>query len=174
MGISAYRAGYQPLKAPVSQIRSYGVASKWSAEAARSRGTGMSAGNANASDFFLGPQQTGTDWAAAFATTAGSSQDAAMQDYVKRNADKFTGATLQAMLTATDLVDWYKAKKAEEIAKAQEDLQATLESAESAGLMSDRTKEILTALDPPKPAAAAPAATPAVPAAAGSTLDVTV
>jgi hypothetical protein len=169
MAISAYRAGYQPLKAPATQIRSYGVAGKWSAEAVRSRGVGRGAGNADASEFFLGPKQTGTDWAAAFATASGSSQDAVMQDYVKRNADKFSGSTLEAMLTATGLVDWYKAKKAEEIAKAQEELQKTLDSADAAGLTSDRTKEILSGLDPAKPAAQPAAAAPA-----GSTVNVTV
>jgi hypothetical protein len=170
MAISAYRAGYQPMKAPAVQIRSYGVAGKWSAEAVRARGV-----TTNAADLFLGPQQKGTDWAAAFATVSGSGQDAAMQDYVKRNVDKFSGGTLEAMLTATGLVDWYKAKMQADIAKAAEEVQKTLDSVDTASLMSDRTRDILREADSviagTKPKAAAAAAPTA---ATGGTVDVTV
>lgn len=130
MAISSYRAGYQPLKAPSLQLRTYGVAGKWSSEAVRSRGAGSSNSTVSGSDFFLGPQQSGTDWAAAFATASGSTTDAAFQDYVKRNADKFSGGVLEAMLTQADLVDWYKAEQQKKIAETQASIQSSLDSIE--------------------------------------------
>lgn len=164
MSISPYRAGYQPLKAPAVSIRSYGTAGKWSAEAVRSRGV-----TTNAADLFLGPQQTGTDWAAVFSGVNGGSQTAALQDYVKRNVDKFSGGTLQAMLEATDLVDWYKQKMQDDIAAAAKSIEASLAEADLSSLTSDRTKSIMAALSPapaPKTVPATPATTPAADPAA--------
>lgn len=122
MSISPYRGGFQPLKAPSLTLRTYGTAGKWSTEAVKARGIGAASGTASASDFFLGPQKTGTDWAAAFSAASASGTDAAMQDYVKRNYEKFSGATLEAMLEATGLVDWYKETMQKQIAAITESL----------------------------------------------------
>lgn len=154
MSISPYRAGYQPMKAPAVSIRSYGTAGKWSAEAVRSRGV-----TTNAADLFLGPQQTGPDWAAVLSGVNGGSQTAALQDYVKRNVDKFSGGTLQAMLEATDLVDWYKQKMQDEIAATAKSIEASLAEADLSSLTSDRTKSIMAALSPARAPTTATAAT---------------
>ncbi|WP_181707191.1 SGNH/GDSL hydrolase family protein [Chthonobacter rhizosphaerae] len=114
-----YRAGYQPLRSPSYQPKLYGTAGKWSAEAVRTRGTS----GATAADLFMGPAQTGPDWAAAF-LTAGSN-DSAFSDYVKRNHEKFTGPVLEAMLTQANLVDWYKEEQQKKISELTESIAET-------------------------------------------------
>ncbi len=148
MAISSYRAGYQPLKAPATTIRTYGTAGKWTAEAVRSRSS-----TANASDLFFGPQQTGPDWAAQFSSINGGAQTDALKDYVKRNVDKFSGGTLQGMLEATGLVDWYKQKMKDDMDAAAKSIQESIDATDLSSLMSDRSKLIMSSLKPTTKAA---------------------
>lgn len=139
MGIN--RTGYQPIKAPPA-VKAYGVAAKWA------NGAGARAGNGpTASDLFFGPQTKGTDWGAVFANANGAVQDAALQDYVKRNYEKFSGPVLEAILEQAKLVDWYKEtmqKKAADLAKS---LQETIDEVDLSSLMSARTKDILASVE---------------------------
>ncbi len=172
MAISSYRAGYQPLRAPAAEIRTYGTAGKWTAQAVRSRGV-----STNASDLFFGPQQTGPDWAAMLSGISGGSQTEALKDYVKRNVDKFSGGTLKGMLEATNLTDWYKQKMQDDMAKTAKSIQDTIDATDLTSLMSDRSKMIMASLKPPSPAPAAAATESATPAAAPSAstgVDITV
>ncbi|BBE70524.1 hypothetical protein [Oharaeibacter diazotrophicus] len=155
MAISGYRAGYQPIRTPQVSIKTYGVAGKWSSEAVRARST---SGSANANDLFFGPQQTGPDYGAMFATISGDGQTEALKDYVKRNVDKFSGGTLQGMLEATGLVDWYTQRQQEELAKAAKSIQDNIDALDLSSLRSDRTKQILAGIEPAKPATAPPTA----------------
>ena len=147
-------------------IRTYGVAGKWA------NGNTPSRTAATAADLFMGPATKGTDWGAAFATTFGSNQDLALQDYVKRNYDKFNGGVLQAMLEQTGLIDWYKNKMAEEAKKISASLEETLKSVDEidfGSLLSDRAKDILANLEKPRPSGAFSNG-----AAAGSVVDISV
>ncbi len=159
-------SGYQPMKAPQLNVRSYGPAAKWSAENIRSR-----ASSADASEFFLGPKQTGTDWAAAFATASGNSSDEAFKDYVKRNSDKFSGGTLQAMLVQSDLVEWYTQKKKKEIEDLSVSMKKTLDetNSQTGSLLALRSQNILANLNARSSTKSTTSST-----ATGSTVNITV
>ncbi|WP_237153470.1 hypothetical protein [Oryzibacter oryziterrae] len=152
----------------VHSIATYGTASKWSMEAVKSRGTSASSASASANDIFFGPAQTGTDWGAAFLNA--TSTDEAMADYVKRNYDKFKGATLQAMLESTNLVDWYKSEMQKKIAEGQKKLaesQASLGDISEPMFDTRRTQSILSSLAAPTSSKASGASAVAAPDTAG-------
>ena len=87
--------------------------------------------SSNAQQVFSGNQQSNYGFAAQFlAATDTSSQ---FQDYVKRNIDKFSGNTLKAMLVSTDLIDWYKQRQQDEIAKAAKSLADKVGGLQDAG-----------------------------------------
>ena len=136
-----------PVSYRVATIRTYGTASKWSAEAVRSRGTSA----ASADDIFFGPQQSGTDWGAAFLSA--TSTDDAMKDYVKRNYSKFTGGTLEAMLDSTGLVDWYKQEMQKQIDETKKSIANNQDSLtlDDTSFNTSRTQSILASLQPPPP-----------------------
>jgi hypothetical protein len=139
----------------VHSVATYGSASKWSMEAVKSRGTSGSSASASANDIFFGPTQTGTDWGAAILTA--TSTDDAMADYVKRNYEKFSGGTLEAMLTSTNLVDWYKSEMQKKIADGQKqlaDAQDSLNQTTSQMFETSRVQSILSSLAASKPSQA--------------------
>lgn len=160
MTVSKARA-FEPMRAPKTSIRVYGAAARWAGPQ-----TGPRPGP-SAFDVFSGPRRTGVDWAAAFATASGGATDRAIQEWVKRNVDKFSGPVLQAFLEQTNLVDWYRDKMSKEAEEASRRLQESIDSMNATGdgsLLGGTAQSILRQLSlssPAVPATAAPAATTA-------------